>query len=331
MLKSISGVLLSLSLTLSLAAHVSGYVQQKGARKIIEELRSRDWRTRDLAIAKLKRGKVKMTSELRGVLLKVLAKEADEYGRIRQRFKETGEPGGEEYGEYVRDFLDVIVPLVDEQAVPYLVELMDLGDDIVRRLVSFGRPAFEPVLEKLGDTTIDVKAIQVIGAWLTTKAGEFLLSGEREEVKRRLIEKAWRDSRPEVKLSAIKALSDAGDLRAYDLFFEYVFKHVTSVERPWLRETSLRILGDWLKSGALRGRLKAVVKNKVISMALSDPAPYVRIEAVRLLAELGGADVKRVLERIAREDAASWRDAAGRTIYPVREAAVQALQRLRPK
>lgn len=328
---NISGIVLSLFLTLSFAAHVSGYVQRKGAKEIIEELRSRDWRTRDLAIAELKGGKVEMTNELRGVLLEVLAKEADEYGRIRQRFKETGEPGGEEYGEYVRDVLDVVVPLVDEQAAPYLAELMDLGDDIVRRLVRFGRPAFEPVLEKLGDTTIDIKAIQVIDAWLTTKAGEFLMSREREDVKRRLIEKAWRDSRPEVKLSAIKALSDAGDLRAYDLFFEYVFKHVTSVERPWLRETSLRILGDWLKSGALRGRPKVVVKNKVMSMALSDPAPYVRVEAVRFLAEVGGADVIRVLKKIAREDAASWRDASGRTIYPVREAAMQALQRLRPR
>lgn len=324
-------VLLSLLLTLALAVGLKARVEQKGEAEIIKQLQSDDWRTRGLAVARLKREGLKITDELKETLLGLLAKEAEEYNRIRRRFMEIGTPGGEGLGEYMRALLDLAVPLTDDQSAPHLVEFMDFGDDVIGRIVALGRPAFEPILEKLEDPASGFRerAIRVMGIWLITKEGDFLLSSEKDAIRGRLFDRAQQDASLEVRLSAIKALSDSGDVRAYDLFFSDVAARLNDT-KPWVREKALQILASWLEGKALDGDRREAVKNKIIGMALYDPTPYVRITAVSFLAQTHDADVIPVLERIAKEDTAtSWE--TGRTIYPVREAAAQALQQLRSK
>lgn len=300
---------------------------------IIKQLQSDDWRVRDHAIAKVNRlPKEAITDDIKANLLQLLAREAKEDIEIRRRYWSMGVGAGEGHGEYVISFLETVLPFVDENSIPHLVQFLDWAPPIRETIVRFGEKALKPVLEKLEDISPGLRqaAVEVLGTWLRPKQEGFVIKGfEREDVKSKLTNKAQQDISPEVRMSAIKALSDSGDVRAYDLFFSDVAARLDDT-KPWVREKALQILVSWLEGKVLDGDRREAAKNKIIGMALYDPTPYVRIAAVSFLAQTHDADVIPVLERIAKEDTAtSWE--TGRTIYPVREAAAQALQQLRSK
>jgi len=102
-----------------------------------------------------------------------------------------------------------------------------------------------------------------------------------------------------------------------------------------IRANAIALLGEVLRRDKHRLRRMPAKMYEQIKQVLIrgtiDEDTGVRILAVRALGKVGDRDVIDVLERVARSDPAHIPTAGGGAYYPVREAAVQALQRLRPK
>jgi HEAT repeat protein len=214
-LVAVLAVLIAENLSFSQYTNSKQSAKEIEIKVVIQQLESDKWTVRSRAITQINRlPSEAITDDIKANLLQLLAREAREDTEIRKTYWSTGIAAGEGHGEYVISFLMTVLPFIDEDSIPDLVQFLDWAPPIRETIVRFGEKALQPVLAKLEDTSPGLRsaAVEVLGTWSRPKQEGFVLKGiERKDIKNRLINKALNDSSPHVRLAAVEALAATAD------------------------------------------------------------------------------------------------------------------------
>lgn len=189
--------------------------QENGnSKEIISQLRSDDWIVRDGALGEIRKAKeFLLNAQIRTTLLDLLPREAVKLHDTRKRFRTTGEAGGEEYGEYLINLLQLTLPLTEEQHVPYLLEFVDFNRSVGERITTFGELSLGSVMAKIEDDAPGIRkgVAEILGVWLQKKEGYVLQGIQRDSIVGILGRKALLDPNAFVRIKAIAALAKSDD------------------------------------------------------------------------------------------------------------------------
>lgn len=120
--------------------------------KIFLDFESKEWRTRDAAVAELKRNETLLENDkVKQRLIKVFQNEANIETQRKKSFYLRGEQpeiDGEGYGEYYIELLVLAGKLKSPDTVPFLVNSLEYGLGVARSLAYLGDAAMPQLIEK---------------------------------------------------------------------------------------------------------------------------------------------------------------------------------------
>lgn len=281
--------------------------------KLANQINSSDRGEREKAFGILDKSEELLTEEkVKLALINLLAKEVD-----NKESKSFNIQDIQDRTEYMRRILAYISKIKDVRAIPYLLGI--IGESYASQVVlaGIGEPAVEPIMQLLqkGERNDKLAALATLRMMAIIKKHEYPLSdNSREKIKQFLI-KATKDKDPGIRAEAVNGL---GNIKDADVI-SFLIKASKDKDAKVRREAVRRL-----------GNINNVDVIPVIKkIAAQDEDLAVRIVAIHGLGNIKNVDVIPFIEKIAIEDPYSIRRNNGSTMYPIREEAQRALERLK--
>jgi len=216
--------------------------------------------------------------EILGVLNRLLDTLFEE-DRIReavnvyQELRSLGRQGGESFADLIEQSLarldgDRLVSAV----VPYLARCpLEERESLIEFLASRGDSAIAVILDMLADADLKETAMAVLR--------------EMAEDHMPTLYDRLSDPRPEIVGGLVRLLGSLGDIRALSFLRTPLHHDLMTVRRETIRAVE---------------RLKSPAAVPILTEVLSDPAPEIRVAAVRALASLSSERIKEPLVELSR-------------------------------